>query len=40
MVNRINVRVWFSSSQLSKDETMVKIKSNKNVENVLESNNY
>lgn len=40
MVNKINVRVWFSSSQLSKDETMVKIKSNKNVENVLESNNY
>lgn len=40
MVNKINGRVWFSSSQLSKDETMVKIKSNKNVENVLESNNY
>lgn len=40
MVNKINIRVWFSSSQLSKDETMVKIKSNKNVENVLESNNY
>lgn len=40
MVNKINVRVWFSSSQLSKDETMVKLKSNKNVENVLESNNY